>query len=146
MSELGLDDEQVLRWIVRRGASGREQLREINRARDQLLKDKRLVWLRAGSASDVRFLRWHAPDLTASLDVFAELRAVAAATPSWATVRTQLCALMQERHAMLDFTGLLPANVEQTQLPLAQLYQPRIAPFSRSRARSSAMVRRRRLR
>lgn len=124
VAKLGLDDSRVTHWVVRRDAGGRERLSAINRARDQLLKDKRLIWLRAGSATDVRFLRRHAPDLTAAIDLFAELRAEVVATPSWDFVREQLCALMEQRNATLDFTGLLPANVEQTQLPLAELYQP----------------------
>ncbi len=112
-SRLALSDERVLHWAVRRDAGGRAQLREYNRARDRLLASKRLIYLRAGSAADVRFLRRVAPDLTAAVDVFVELEAEPKALASWDECAREIRALMIDRHATLDFTGLLPASVEQ---------------------------------
>jgi len=121
-----LAPSQVVEVTVRRDGTSKEQLEAINRARDTLLQDKRLVWLRAASAADVRFLRKTAPDLMSAVDLFVELRPEleAEALSDWPTCREQLRALMEERHATLDFTGLLPASVEQRKLPLAELYQP----------------------
>jgi hypothetical protein len=116
-------EEQILRYVVRRDANGKELLRAHNHARDQLLTQLRLVYLRASSAADVRFLREVAPDLTAAVDVFVELAPTEPTDVSWAECSRCLCALMQERHATLDFTGLLPSNVEQRELPLQELYQ-----------------------
>ncbi len=115
---------QVVRWSVLRDETGEEQLRGINQARDTLLRDKRLIWLLAASAADVRFLRKTAPDLTSAIDLFVELRPETENVPDWSSCREQLRALMEERHGVLDFTGLLPAHVEQRKLPLAELYQP----------------------
>lgn len=124
----GLGSLQVVELVVRHDESGEEQLKSINRARDVLLHDKRLVWLRAASAADVRFLRKTAPDLTSAIDLFVELRPEIEPGSDWPTCREQLRALMAERHATLDFTGLLPTTVEQRRLPLAALYQPLIDP------------------
>jgi hypothetical protein len=118
-----IGEEQILRYVVRRDANGKELLRAHNHARDRLLAQLRLVYLRASSAADVRFLREVAPDLTAAVDVFVELDVAEPTDASWAECSRSLCALMQERHATIDFTGLLPANVEQRELPLQELYQ-----------------------
>lgn len=118
-----IGEGQILRYVVRRDANGKEILRAHNHARDQLLAQLRLVYLRASSAADVRFLREVAPDLTAAVDVFVELAQAELAEASWAECSRCLRALMQERHATLDFTGLLPSNVEQRELPLQELYQ-----------------------
>lgn len=123
-----IGEEQILRHVVRRDANGKELLRAHNHARDQLLAQLRLVYLRVGSAADVRFLREVAPDLTAAVDVFVELVAVEPADVGWIECSRGLRALMQERHATLDFTGLLPANVEQRELPLHDLYQQLVGP------------------
>lgn len=132
-----IGEAQILRYVVRRDANGKELLRAHNHARDRLLAQLRLVYLRASSAADVRFLREVAPDLTAAVDVFVELAPSELADASWAECSRSLCALMQERHATLDFTGLLPANVEQRELPLQELYQQLIEfPLARHEASS----------
>lgn len=118
-----IEEGQILRYVVRRDANGKELLRAHNHARDQLLAQLRLVYLRASSAADVRFLREVAPDLTAAVDVFVEIAPTEPVDVSWAECSRSLRALMQERHATLDFTGLLPSNVEQRELPLPELYQ-----------------------
>lgn len=120
----GLTDAAVVRWVAGRDEMARDQLRAINRSRDTLLRDKRLIWLRTTTAADVRLLRKTAPDLTSAIDIFVELRAQTMSQQDWSTCRKQLCSLMEERHGMLDFTGLLPANVDQRKLPLSELYQP----------------------
>ncbi|NJK31629.1 MAG: NACHT domain-containing protein [Deltaproteobacteria bacterium] len=120
----------VVRYVVSRDEPGRARLAELNRSRESLLADMRLVWLRAASAADVRFIRDTAPDLTAAIDVFLQLRAENEPKGDWTTCREQLRALMEERHRSLDFTGLLPASVDQRMLPLADLYLPLVDPQS----------------
>lgn len=119
----GISDQRLLRWVVRCDAAGREQLGAYNRARDNLLMEKRLIYLRTGSAADVRFLREVAPDLTATIDVFVELQADACDESNWELCSRAIRALMEDRHSTLDFTGLLPANADQRVLPLTELYQ-----------------------
>jgi NACHT domain len=125
----GIAQSETIQWVVRRDEAGVEQLRGINQARDTFLRDKRLICLRAASAADVRFLRKTAPDLTSAIDLFVELRSAVESAPEWSTCREQLRALMEERHGTLDFTGLLPASVEQRKLPLPELYQPLVEPY-----------------
>lgn len=124
MQAFGLGAQQVIQLAVGRDEASKQQLEAINRARDTLLPEKRLVWLRAASAADVRFLRKTAPDITSAIDVFVELRPDGEPSVDWPTCREQLRVLMEERHSVLDFTGLLPATMEQRRLPLAELYQP----------------------
>ena len=124
LDRAGLDEARVVWWTVRRDGRGREQLRAYNRARDTLLASKRLIVLHATSAADVRFMREVAPDLLVSVDVFAELAQPDEPLASWPRCRASLRALMQQRHGVLDFTGLLPSSVEQRVLPLTSLYQP----------------------
>lgn len=128
LENAGVAAQQALLLAVRRDETGTEQLESINRAREVLLREKRLVLLRVTSAADVRFLRRAAPDLTSAIDLFVELRPEAEPHADWPTCREQLRALMEERHGVLDFTGLLPATVEQRRLPLAELYQPLVEP------------------
>jgi NACHT domain len=124
MDICGLSENEIVRWVARRDDAAREQLRAINRGRDTLLREKRLIWLRTSSAADIRLLRKTAPDLTSAIDVFAELRGEVEPELDWPACREQLRALMEVRHGMLDFTGLLPATVAQHKLPLEKLYQP----------------------
>jgi len=118
--ELGLGAEQLVDWTPQ---DGDERLATLNRMRDELMVERRLIWLRLGSAADVRRMRRRAPDLSASPDLFVELR-MARGEQDWPACRRQLCELMADRHSTLDFTGLLPANVQKTQLPLDELYLP----------------------
>lgn len=122
VSSSHIPPDRVLRWVVSRNAAGRAQLREFNRARDTLLASHRLIYLRVGSAEDVRFLRRVAPDLTAAIDVFVELVAAPTGSSDWGECQRQVRALMMDRHGELDFRGLLPASVDQRVLPLDQLY------------------------
>jgi len=117
-----ISDERVVRFETRRDEAGRQRLADLNRARDVLLRDARLVWLRAYSPADVRFLRATAPDLLSAPDLFVEIHAPVCG--SWADARERIRARMIERHATLDFTGLLPAEVQRRELPLEALYQP----------------------
>lgn len=133
MGACGLAENEVVRWVARRDDAARDQLRAINRGRDTVLRAKRLIWLRTSSAADVRLLRKTAPDLTSAIDVFVELRSEVQAQPDWPACSSQLRFLMEDRHAMLDFTGLLPANVDQRKLPLAKLYQPLVDPRTTDR-------------
>lgn len=128
MTTAGIRTSQLVQLTIRRDESGKEQLEAVNRARDTLLHEKRLILLRATSAADVRFLRKSAPDLTSAIDLFVELRPDVEPHSDWSMCREQLRALMEERHGSLDFTGLLPASVEQRRLPLAELYQPLVEP------------------
>ncbi len=124
----GIGESQIIVLTVRRDEVGKEQLEVMNRARDTLLQEKRIIWLQAASAADIRFLRKTAPDLTSAIDLFSELRLEVEHHPDWFTCREQICALMKARHSTLDFTGLLPATVEARRLPLAELYQPLVEP------------------
>lgn len=72
---LGLAPSQVASWVIDFGPRAREQITALNRSRDTLLAEKRLIWLRGSTSDDLRFVRRAAPDLTASIDVFADLRA-----------------------------------------------------------------------
>lgn len=134
LESAGVTAQQALLLAVHRDEAGTEQLESINRAREVLLREKRLVLLRVTSAADVRFLRRTAPDLTSAIDLFVELRVEASYAHDWTSCREQLRAFMQERHGMLDFTGLLPATVDQSKLPLAELYQPLVDPQPRDRS------------
>lgn len=136
----GLGATQVIQLSVSRDEAGKEQLEAINRTRDTLLRHKRLVWLRAASAAEVRFLRKTAPDLCSAIDLFVELRTDDDDRSDWPTCREQLRALMEERHSVLDFTELMPATVGQRRLPLAELYQPLVHPRPSARNREGLLV------
>lgn len=78
--------------------------------------------LLAHSPADVRFFHATAPDFSSTLDAIVEIEEVE--PPSdWTRCASEIRELMANRHATLDFTGLLPNVPEMHQLPLRELYQ-----------------------
>ncbi|MBH25886.1 MAG: hypothetical protein CMH57_15875 [Myxococcales bacterium] len=118
-----IPDDAVIAEVITTDPASATRLTHLNRSRDTLLREARLIWLQPTSPAAERAMRRHAPDLTSALDLHVTIPAAHDIAP-WETCREQLRALMLERHAQLDFTGLLPPTSNRTALPLDALYQP----------------------
>lgn len=118
LAEVGVELGQV-EWVaVDEGEACRARLRALNHDRDAVLRRARLVWIGVRDAAGWRFARDQTPDLTAAVDLFARIESPTVG--DWAACRAGIAALMAQRHAFFDFTGLLPEG--SSRLPLRDLY------------------------
>ncbi|HMV69484.1 MAG TPA: NACHT domain-containing protein, partial [Myxococcota bacterium] len=102
-------------------ASPDDEVRRLNRARDEHLRSARLLLLLAGGPDQHARLRALAPDLTSAVDLFA---VVATPPPSrpWSEVASAIRQITRAAYGRVDLTGLLPATVEQTSVELDRVY------------------------
>ncbi|HMV65627.1 MAG TPA: NACHT domain-containing protein [Myxococcota bacterium] len=97
-----------------------ERITGFNRNRDALLRSGRSVILVAGSGDDARFARRTAPDLTAVLDLSAEITGTRSLP--WPEVELRLRELHRRTLAAIDLTGLVAHAADPVDLPLLDVY------------------------
>lgn len=122
MLRSGVGPEQILVLSLQRDAAGTAQLRDLNRERDLVNKEKRFIYLIAHAPEDVRFFHATAPDFSSTLDAIIEIEQPRP-PGDWLRCAADVRMLMITRHATLDFTGVLPNTVERRELPLRGIYQ-----------------------
>ncbi len=97
------------------------RLRALNFARDRLLRDGRVVLIAVSGPEELRRLQREAVDLVVAPDLLGTVRLPAPERP-WSEVARDLRAKMEERHRVLDLTGLVPATAEHRAVELEQVY------------------------
>lgn len=109
--------------IVGTSTDDRGSLRALNTDRDVLFRSLRALVFVCSSGEEARILRREAPDLTASLDVSADLDE--AVVLEGEELRCRLSAEQVRRYASLDLSGLVPHSTEVVRVPMDRVYQER---------------------
>ncbi|MCB9743820.1 MAG: hypothetical protein H6740_14565 [Alphaproteobacteria bacterium] len=105
---------------VRETPDCRVELRRLNAERDLLLKARAFVIFLSTSGAEARFLKQHCKDLTATVDLLADVGL--SVGDSWEELSDALRRVFAEKHQFIDLTGLVPHSGEPVRLPMEQVY------------------------
>lgn len=114
-AELGLPADAITRVEAEPSV-----LKALNHDRDGLMRQQRLIWLRARRPADVRTIRDHTPDLTAVVDLYQRLAPPPGTEEDWARCRDSIRALMLRQHGHLDVG--LPGFRREVPVPIDKGY------------------------
>lgn len=105
---------------VRETPASRTELRRLNSERDLLLGEQAFIVFLVTTGAEARFLKRHCKDLTAVVDLQADVEAATEGT--WSAAALRLRRALADRHQFIDLTGLVPHSGEPVRLPMGETY------------------------